>query len=85
MVAASGFEALDHLQASNVDIVFTDHGMPGMNGCQLAQSIRRIDPRIPVVLVTGDTEFDDPYKDVSAVIAKPFILEDLQKVINALL
>ena len=83
-VASSGYEALDHLQELNVDIVFTDHGMPGMNGRQLAQSIRQLNPDMPIVLVTGDTEFEDPFEDINAVIGKPFMLDDLQRVINEL-
>lgn len=83
-VASSGYEALDQLQELEVDIVFTDHGMPGMNGRQLAQSIRQLNPDMPIVLVTGDTEFEDPFEDINAVIGKPFLLDDLQRVINEL-
>ena len=83
-VAASGHEALDRLSRHAVDIVFTDHGMPGMNGRQLAQAIRQTHPELPIVLITGDTEFEDPYEDINAVIGKPFMLEDLQKAINEL-
>lgn len=83
-VAASGHEALDHLNSEKVDIVFTDHGMPGMNGRQLAQAIKQSSPELPVVLITGDTDFEDKLEEVNAVIGKPFLLEDLQKVINEL-
>ena len=83
-VAASGHEALDHLNESKVDIVFTDHGMPGMNGRQLAQAIKQATPNLPVVLITGDTDFEEKLEEVNAVIGKPFHLEDLQKVINKL-
>ena len=83
-VAASGHEALDHLNETKVDIVFTDHGMPGMNGRQLAQAIKQSSPQLPVVLITGDTDFEEKLEEVNAVIGKPFHLEDLQKVINEL-
>ncbi len=84
IVAASGHEALDHLNESKVDIVFTDHGMPGMNGRQLAQAIKQSRPNLPVVLITGDTDFEDTLEEVNAVIGKPFLLEDLQRAINEL-
>ncbi|MFK7844964.1 MAG: response regulator [Rhodothermales bacterium] len=83
-VAASGHEALDRLNESKVDIVFTDHGMPGMNGRQLAQAIKQATPNMPVVLITGDTDFEEKLEEVNAVIGKPFHLDDLQKVINEL-
>ncbi len=83
-VAASGHEALDQLNEAKVDIVFTDHGMPGMNGRQLAQAIKQTSPHLPVVLITGDTDFEEKLEEVNAVIGKPFQLDDLQKVINEL-
>ncbi len=83
-VAASGHEALDLLNESKVDIIFTDHGMPGMNGRQLAKTIKQSTPELPVVLITGDTDFEEKLEEVNAIIGKPFLLEDLQKVINEL-
>jgi PAS domain S-box-containing protein len=35
------------------DVVFTDLGMPGMDGLQVAQEIKRASPGTPVVLLTG--------------------------------
>lgn len=84
-LASSGYEALDQLKSKEVDIVFTDHGMPEMNGHQLAQAIRQSQPDLPIVLVTGDTEFDYQMEDIDAIIGKPFFLEDLQRVIDDLL
>ena len=63
-VASSGYEALDQLNANKIDIVFTDHGMPEMNGQQLAKAIRQSNPDLPVVLVTGDTEFDQHLEEI---------------------
>ena len=84
-VASSGYEALDQLKSKNVDIVFTDHGMPEMNGHQLAQAIKQTQPDLPIVLVTGDTEFEYQMEEINAIIGKPFFLEDLQRVIDDLL
>ena len=84
-VASSGYEALDQLKTKQVDIVFTDHGMPEMNGHQLAQAIRQTNPDLPIVLVTGDTEFEYQMEEIDAIIGKPFFLEDLQRVIDDLL
>ena len=84
-VASSGYEALDQLKVRDIDIVFTDHGMPEMNGHQLAQAIRQTKPDLPIVLVTGDTEFEYQVEEIDAIIGKPFFLEDLQRVIDDLL
>ena len=84
-VASSGYEALDQLKTKDIDIVFTDHGMPEMNGHQLAQAIKQTKPDLPIVLVTGDTEFEYQMEEINAIIGKPFFLEDLQRVIDDLL
>jgi signal transduction histidine kinase len=82
--AASGREALDHLEAAPFDLVFTDYGMPEMNGAELARAIRDGWPGLPVVLVTGYTETHQVEHEVEAVIPKPFRLEDLDASIRKL-
>ena len=53
--AASGEQALDLLrQGARVDLLFTDVIMPGgMNGLQLVDEVRRLRPRLPVLVTTG--------------------------------
>jgi len=56
--AASGGEALETLRAdSGFDLLFTDVVMPGgMNGRELAEHAREINPEIPVLFTSGYTE-----------------------------
>ena len=35
------------------DVVLTDLLMPGMTGWEVLRALRRLDPKIPVVIVTG--------------------------------
>lgn len=79
--ASSGAEALAMIENDTFDIVFTDHGMPAMNGHQLASALRRRQPRLPIVLVTGDSEVEAT-KDVNTVLSKPFKLNALEGVIQ---
>lgn len=51
--ANSGEEAVSILQRSVPDIVLTDLFMPGMDGMELVQIIRREYPLVPVVLMTS--------------------------------
>jgi PAS domain S-box-containing protein len=48
-------EALDALRtgAEHFDLVITDFKMPGMSGTEVAQSIRRVRPELPVVVISG--------------------------------
>ena len=55
--ARSGDAALELLQsAADIDLVITDHAMPGMTGTELATHIRRLWPDLPVVIATGYAE-----------------------------
>ena len=55
--AQSGAEALKVLSSGvKVDVVLTDHAMPGMTGLQLAESIQEHFPGLPIILATGYAE-----------------------------
>ena len=49
----SGREALQKLETEPVKIVVTDVRMPDLDGMELLSEIRRIDPHIPVILMTA--------------------------------
>jgi signal transduction histidine kinase/CheY-like chemotaxis protein len=53
VLAEGGREALALLEANNFDGVFTDIGMPGMSGWELAQAIRERNQQIPLAVITG--------------------------------
>ena len=46
-------EALDGLDANFSGVVVSDIRMPGIDGLQLFDRVLRLDPDIPVILVTG--------------------------------
>ena len=46
-------EALERMRAEEVDLVFTDIRMPGMDGLELAEKVKARRPWTPVVIVTG--------------------------------
>ncbi|MGH3054621.1 MAG: sigma-54-dependent transcriptional regulator, partial [Gaiellaceae bacterium] len=50
---SSGREALEKVKAEAPDVVITDIKMPGMDGIQLLQGIKKLDPGIPVVIMTA--------------------------------
>jgi CheY-like chemotaxis protein len=55
--AGSGAAALAALEREDgIDILITDFSMPGMNGAQLAQAVRKLLPDLPVLLATGYAE-----------------------------
>jgi CheY-like chemotaxis protein len=55
LTAVSGKQAIKIVTENLLDVVVTDYEMPGMNGEALASAIKKIKPRLPVVLFSGST------------------------------
>jgi two-component system, NtrC family, response regulator len=53
LTAKSGQEALEKLNNSDVDLVLTDMKMPSMDGIELLERIKSIDPDLPVIMMTA--------------------------------
>ncbi len=64
--AYSGMEALAIMKSSRVDIVLTDIRMPGIDGIQLMERIRKEWPHCRVIFLTGYDEFDYVYKAIQS-------------------
>ncbi len=48
-----GPSALAKIETRKYDVVILDHQMPGMDGMELAERLRAIDPKLPLVLQTS--------------------------------
>jgi signal transduction histidine kinase len=85
--AQSGAEALVKLDSgAEVDVVITDHAMPGMTGLQLAQSIQQKRPGLPIILATGYAELPpDPTLLRVVKLAKPCSQHDIASAIQTAL
>jgi len=53
---SNGSDALAVLASERIDLIITDLFMATLNGIELIGRIRRIDPVVPVVLITGGAE-----------------------------
>ncbi|HEX8290821.1 MAG TPA: ATP-binding protein [Pyrinomonadaceae bacterium] len=76
-LASSGREALEKFgDGASFDALFTDLGMQGMSGWELAHAVRGLDEKIPVAVITGWGEAvgssERQAAQVDWVIAKPF-------------
>lgn len=52
--ATSGEDALPKFRATGPRLVVTDFSMPGMNGAELVKHLKRLDPDVKVLILTGD-------------------------------
>ncbi len=66
LTASSGQQALDFLDSHRIDLVLSDHLMPGMSGTELARRIKGRNPKLPVILLSAVNEapVDSTYADL---------------------
>ena len=76
--ALSAARALEMLrQDASVDVVVTDHAMPGMTGAELARQIKQNWPALPVILATGYAELPNREDPGIPRLSKPYRQEEL--------
>jgi CheY-like chemotaxis protein len=66
LTASSGQQALNLLAQHQVDLVLSDHLMPGLIGTELARQIKKRNPDLPVILISAVNEIpeDAAYADL---------------------
>lgn len=81
-IASSGFEALELLNHTHIDMLVSDISMPSMDGTQLLKRVRAYQPNIPAVALTGNVLKEDILEYRAAgfdeVLSKPVQKRDLQ-------
>ncbi len=74
--ASDGSQGIEMFKKTGYDLVFTDLGMPGLSGWQVAETIKRINDKIPVAVITGwNVELDKEEmkeRGVNFIAHKPF-------------
>jgi CheY-like chemotaxis protein len=85
-VATSGGEGVGMAEVSDYDLVLTDLGMPDMSGWEVAAQIKRRDPELPIILVTGwGTTLESAEvtaAGIAGVIHKPFDIRELIETVH---
>jgi two-component system OmpR family response regulator len=84
LTAYSGLAAVACVEQNEVEIAVLDVLMPGISGDAVAARLRQIDPKLPVVLMTGA---DDAFAAGSGfpVLRKPFPHEELVETLHRML
>ncbi len=79
--ASRGEEALQLLQAGNIDVVLLDINMPGIGGIETLRRIRALAPRLPVLMLTvreGEEQKVEALElGADDYITKPFSVREL--------
>jgi signal transduction histidine kinase len=80
IIANSAAEALDHLRARGdaIDLMLTDHAMPGMTGIELAAKARQEWPDLRIILASGYAEIPTGEGLGLFRLAKPYRRDELE-------
>jgi two-component system, response regulator, stage 0 sporulation protein F len=87
-VGRSGSEGLALLAEETPDAVFLDLVMPGLSGIELLKEIRRGNPELPIVVVTGWAGSQDLEEvrrlGVTDIVEKPWALKYVDEALRTL-
>jgi signal transduction histidine kinase/ActR/RegA family two-component response regulator len=85
-LASEGPEALHLFDAREFDAVFTDVGLPGMSGWELARAVRERDEQIALAVITGWGDTVSPEEQSAAkadwVVPKPFTIDRITDLVR---
>ncbi len=71
---------------AEVDLVITDHIMPGMNGAEFVRELRKLHPDMPVLVITGLDEAEEAYAGLNITFRmKPLQPDNLLSSVDELL
>src|SRR5690606_24827877 len=82
LVASRGMDALEQARRQRPDIVLADLMLPDIGGIDLLRELKRLDPQILVIMITGYATVDSSIEAIKAgaydYIPKPFTATQLQ-------
>jgi len=82
----NGNDALEKIKARGCDLVIADVKMPGMDGIELLDRCKKLDPDLQVLVMTAyasiDTAVQAMKKGAFDYIVKPFNPEDVTRIIQ---
>jgi two-component system OmpR family response regulator len=85
----NGFDAFEAFKKNDYSLCVLDVRMPMKSGLQLAEEIQSINPKIPFLFLSGQTEKEDRIKGLEAgaddYIVKPFSMQEVYLRIKAIL
>jgi CheY-like chemotaxis protein len=85
VAVSSATHALDVIRSdARIDLVITDHAMPGMTGMELARHIRAMRIELPIILATGYAELPNSGPVGIPRLDKPYCQEKLASMIASI-
>jgi len=84
--AENGQEAINFISQKKVDLVTLDLRMPGLGGIEVLQEIKKLQPDVEVIIVTGYGTLNNAQEAIRLgagdFISKPFNVADIIAIVN---
>jgi DNA-binding NtrC family response regulator len=81
VVANNGEEAISAIHSAHIDVVVLDMRMPGLDGLQTLREIKRINPVVEVIMLTGHANVETAVKGMELgafdYLMKPVDIDEL--------
>ncbi len=86
VVACDGEDGIERFKRETFDLIFTDLGMPKISGWEVGKAIKRMNPRIPVVMITGwgmELNREKMVENgIDLIVSKPFLFEQVIELVS---
>ena len=86
--ASNGIEAIEQYQKyfTDITLVLTDIGMPKMDGYELFRELKKINPKLPIIVSSGFAESDVvshlARTDLAGIVSKPYNYDQLREMLK---
>jgi DNA-binding response OmpR family regulator len=85
LTACDGPSGLGVFRDQHIDLVITDHLLPGQTGCQLAKEMKRVKPEVPVAMLSGLVDRPEDATATDAFLVKGIPIPEFLAAVAALL
>ena len=70
---------------AEIDLIITDHIMPGLNGSEFVRKVREFSPDVPVLVISGMEEAEAEYEGLNVHFRlKPLMPDKLLEIVHQL-
>jgi len=85
-VASNGEEGIERFKNEKFDLVLTDLGMPRISGWDVGKALKRLDPKVPIAMITGwGMELNREKMNESGIdliVSKPFNFDQVIQLVS---
>jgi len=85
-VASDGEEGIERFKNETFDLVFTDLGMPKISGWEVGMAVKEMNPKVPVIMITGwGMELNREKMNESGIdliVSKPFLFDQVADLVS---